>query len=159
MRRKSFVILMVVALMAVAVATVGASSSQSGSYEGVFVGMIYGDAGSSAPITLDLTHRGNDVEGTVEIGSGLYVNGGNCGAGYVPAGMETAVGETVVHRTGSNPNRLNADASFTVSGFKVGLDLDGSLSADGETLMAEAKIDLPWLCGRDPVITGELEKQ
>ena len=154
MRRKSFVMLMVVALMAVAVATVGASSSQSGSYEGVFVGTIYGDAGSSAPITLDLTHRGNDVEGTVEIGSGLYVNGGNCGAGYVPAGMETAVGET-----GSNPNRLNADASFKVSGFKVGLDLDGNLSADGETLMAEAKIDLPWLCGRDPVITGELEKQ
>ena len=144
-------VLMVVGLMAVAVVSVGASSTRVGPYEGIFVGTIYGDGGSSAPITLDLTHRGDDVEGTVEIGSGLYVNGRNCGAGYVPAGTQTAVGET-----GRNPNNLNADASFNVSGFNVGLDLDGSLSADGDELAVEAKIDLPWLCGRDPVITGEL---
>ena len=155
MRKKVVVtMVMVVGLMITAVTAVGASSTEIGPYEGAFVGTIYGDAGSSAPITLDLTHRGDDVEGTVEIGSGGYVNGRNCGAGYVPASVQTAVGET-----GSNPNTLNADASFNVSGFKVGLDLDGSLSADGDELVVEAEIDLPWLCGRDPVITGELERE
>jgi len=145
---------MVMGVMIATVVTVGASSARVGPYEGVFVGTIYGDGGSSAPVTLDLTHRGDDVEGTVEIGDGLFVNGRYCGSGYVPAGVQTAVGNT-----NSNPNTLTADAAFNVSGLKIGLDLDGTLSADGDDLTIEAKIDLPWLCGRDPVVTGELNKR
>jgi hypothetical protein len=28
----------------------------------------------------------------------------------------------------------------------------------GDTLTAKAKIDLPWICGGDPVLTGTLQK-
>jgi hypothetical protein len=30
------------------------------------------------------------------------------------------------------------------------------VSSDGEVITARAKIDLPWFCGRDPVITSRL---
>lgn len=121
-------------------------------FDGTFQGTIYGDKGSSAPIELQLAQDGRQVEGYVELGSGLYVNGGMCGAGYVPGGAQSAGGWV----SASNPNRLYAESTFKVSGFKVTIDLVGIASADGEELDAQAKIDLPWLCGRDPVLSGTL---
>ena len=123
-----------------------------GLFDGTFQGTIYGDKGSSAPIQLQLSQDGRQVVGNVELGSGLYVNGGMCGAGYVPGGAQSAGGQV----SASNPRRLYAESSFKVSGFKVTIDLVGVASADGKEVDAQAKIDLPWLCGRDPVLSGTL---
>jgi len=40
-------------------------SVQPGPYEGVFEGLVRGDKGSHAPLRLELTHQGREVEGTV----------------------------------------------------------------------------------------------
>jgi hypothetical protein len=125
---------------------------KTGYFNGTFEGTIYGDKGSSAPISLQLSQNGRQVDGYVELGSGLYVYGGMCGAGYVPGGAQSANGRVST----SNPRRLNAESAFKVSGLKVNIDLIGIASADGQEVDAQAKIDLPWLCGRDPVLSGTL---
>ena len=127
-------------------------SNFAGHFDGTFQGTIHGDKGSSAPITLALSQDGRSVEGYVEMGSGLYVNGGMCGSGYVPGGAQYAGGQV----SRSNSRRLDAESTFNVSGLKVTIDLTGMISADAEEMDAEAKIDLPWLCGKDPVLSGTL---
>jgi hypothetical protein len=112
--------------------------------------MLNGDDESSAPVTLTLAQDGPAVSGTITVGEGLFLDGGNCGATAVPAGTKSASGEVDT----TTPNHLDAGASFDAQGFTIALDLDADLSADGQTLTAEATIDLPFLCGRDPVITG-----
>lgn len=126
--------------------------SKPGPFEGTFQGTVYGDKGSKATLTLDLNHRGELVSGTASLGSGLYIDGGFCGAGYVPASSQVARGKT----SAKNPKVLNATTQFKVAGVKVKLLLDGEVSPDGEAIEAKARIDLPWLCGGDPIITGTL---
>ena len=126
--------------------------STAGHFDGTFEGTIHGDKGSSAPISLQLSQDGRRVEGYVELGSGLYVNGGMCGSGYVPGGAQAAIGQV----SASNPRRLNAESTFKVGSFKVNIDLVGIASTDGQEVDTQAKIDLPWLCGRDPVLSGTL---
>jgi len=84
------------------VLTVAATASAAGGskrpsntayFDGAFSGTVYGDKGSSAPIYLELSQDGRQVEGYVEIGNGLYVNGGMCGSGYVPGGAQAASGQ------------------------------------------------------------------
>jgi hypothetical protein len=158
---KKVVIGLVLALGAMLAVTISVSAAPQpkkstiiGPYEGRFQGKVNGDNGTSAPLTLELKHRGNRVEGNVLLGQGLYVDGGMCGAGYVPAGRQFASGET----TAKDPRHLSAQTIFKVSGVNVKLGLDGQISAGGDELEAKAKIDLPWLCGRDPVISGTLFK-
>lgn len=121
-------------------------------FDGTFNGKIYGDKGTSAPISLVLAHKGSDIEGKVFIGQGLYLDGGMCGAGYIPSASQFATGQT----SAKNPSHLIANSVFKVSGVNVRLKLNGDLSADGEQLKANATVDLPWFCGSDPVITGTL---
>ena len=123
-------------------------------FEGTFSGVIYGDKGSQAPLTIKMDQDGNDVLGTLTLGSGLYVNGGRCGGGYIPATSQYAVGRI----DKSNPNALEASTAIKFSGLKINIYLEGLLSKNGETLNAEALVDLPWLCGRDPVIEATLTK-
>lgn len=119
-------------------------------FSGTFEGILNGDEGSSAPVTLTLEQDGPSVSGTITVGEGLLIDGGNCGATTVPAGTQSASGEVDT----TTPNHLDAEATFTVQSFTITLDLDADLSEDGQALTAEATIDLPFLCGRDPVITG-----
>lgn len=121
-------------------------------YEGEFNGKVYGDKGTSAPLSMNLTHQGNEVKGNLFLGEGLFIDGGMCGKGYVPAGSQFAVGRT----SSSNPNQLTASSTFKVNGVNVKVLLNGDVSADGETLKAKARIDLPWICGHDPIISGTL---
>lgn len=130
------------------------ATTSGGLFTGTFSGYLEGDRGSQAPAELELVQTGRDVKGTITIGGGLIVNGGNCGVAAVPVGSQTATGRT----SATNLRHIDAGTSLTVSGLTVNIDLDGSLSRDGETLTAEAEIDLPWLCGRDPVITGVFTK-
>lgn len=131
-----------------------AKSKKTGPFEGTFEGTVRGDNGTSADLSLDLTHRGDKVKGFVVIGEGLYVDAGMCGKGYVPAGTQFARGES----SSKNPNQLSAESQFKVSGIKVKIKLDGEVTDDGDEMNAKAKIDLPWLCGHDPVISGTLYK-
>ena len=131
-----------------------AKNKKSGPFEGNFVGKVIADNGTSTELSLDLTHRGDEVKGFVVIGEGLYIDAGFCGKGYVPAGTQFARGET----SWKNPSHLSAESQFKVSGLKVKIKLDGDVSDDGDEINATAKIDLPWLCGGDPVISGTLYK-
>ena len=138
------------------VSAVGAAAEtkvvKAGPYEGVFHGMVYAPDGSQAPMSLDLTHRNNTVEGTIFLGDGLTVDAGLCGAGSIPASMVEASGTT----SAVNPQKLSTTSSFEVSGITVNVVLNSLVK--GDTVTAEAKIDLPWLCGSDPVITGALHR-
>ena len=158
MNKKLFISILTIlaGFVLLAVGSANAAPNESaviGPYEGQFVGTVYGDGNSSAPLTLDLTHRGDDIEGTVTIGNGLYANGRYCGKGYIPAGTQYAVGQT-----GKTDHHLVADAGFTVTGIKIDIDVNGNLSANGEHLTATAKVDLPFLCGRDINMQADLTK-
>ena len=127
-------------------------TGEVGPYEGTFEGIAYGDRGSRAPLSLDLTHRCDKVEGIVRLGEGLYVNGGWCGAVYVPATTQYIEGQTVL----GDPRRLVVSPTFDVGGFDLEVDFDSKVSADGEVMTARAKVDLPWFCGRDPALWATL---
>jgi hypothetical protein len=92
------------------------------------------------------------VEGSIFLGDGLNIDAGLCGAGTIPASSHVAAGKTST----INPNNLSATSTFDVSGVTVKVNLDSQVQ--GDTLKAKAKIDLPWLCGSDPVITGTLQR-
>jgi hypothetical protein len=146
--------ILVLATLTVGAAPATAAATQVGPFEGEFHGYLYGDDDSRAPISLDLTHRGRTVKGTAILGKGLIVDGKRCGEAAIPAGAIEALGQT----SATNRNHLTATSSFEVSGIEVTVELDGTVSRDGRTVNAEAKIDLPWLCGRDPILTGTLSK-
>lgn len=129
-------------------------ATSGGLFTGTFEGHLQGEDGSSAPATLVLVQSGRDVASELTIGRGLIIDGGNCGLVEVPSSTQTVTGKT---RAGT-PRHLEAASSFKVEGITVTIDLDGDLARDGKTLTAEAKIDLPWLCGSDPVITGEFDR-
>ncbi len=148
-----------IALMTLSIAGVTAfaapSSDNAGPFEGVFSGIVYGDNGSQTTLTLDLTDQDNLVTGTASLGRGLIINaGGLCGSGVLPASSMWAEGET----SARHPDELTAEAKLDVGAFIVTVEVEGELAKDGETLAVEAEIDTPWICGRDPVITGTLTK-
>jgi len=147
------VILAVLAVGASAAPSVDASS-EAGPYEGLFRGTAHGDGVSTAPLLLSLTHSGNQVEGIVYLGEGLYVDGGFCGNVSVPATAQYVEGRTAFR----NPRQLAVTPTFDVNGFELTVDFESTVSADGDTIEAEAKVDLPWFCGRDPVLTATLDR-
>jgi hypothetical protein len=123
-----------------------------GPYEGVFSGSVRGDNGSQAPIALKLTHRNEHVEGSLSLGEGLYVNGGRCGGARIPSGEQYVAFKT---QTGK-PRQLSTQLKVRVSKYKVGLNLETVISEDGNTITSKVSVDLPWICGRDPVLRGTL---
>ena len=123
-----------------------------GPYEGVFSGSVRGDNGSQAPIALKLTHRNDDVKGSLSIGEGLYVSGGRCGGAKIPSGEQYFSAKTHPEK----PNQLLTQLNVNVSKYKVGLKFVSLISEDGNTITSKVSIDLPWICGRDPVLMGTL---
>lgn len=128
------------------------AATAKGPYDGVFHGTVYAPDGSKAPMSLDLTHAGSAVDGTVFIGEGLSINAGMCGSVDVPATSVFASGKS----SASNPKALAASSSFDVGGIDVKVDLQSYVS--GDNLEAEVKIDLPWICGGDPILTSQLHR-
>jgi hypothetical protein len=129
-----------------------AASAIAGPYEGTFRGAAYGDQGSRARLELELVHRDSEVTGTVSIGEGLHVDGGFCGAVDIPALSQSIAGETL--RT--DARRLEANPVFEVGGMDLKVDFESNVSLTGDVISARVKIDLPWFCGRDPVLTARL---
>jgi hypothetical protein len=128
--------------------------SIAGPYEGVFYGIVHGDNNSRAIMAMQLSHRDGLVEGKVYLGDGLYIDAGVCGNNKIPSMLQYASGMT----NPNNPNELAVQTNVNVSGFDIGIDLNSLVSADGETLTAEASIDLPWICGSDPSFNGTLNR-
>lgn len=158
---KRFLLVLIVLFIAITITGGGAkaatppvNSGPVGPYEGTFTGYAYGDRGSRAPITLELTHRGEIVSGVVELGQGLFIDGGICGGVYAPTSQQPVTGYTVT----GDPTRLQAKTALKINNLQISVDFSSQVSPDGKTLTAIAKIDLPWLCGRDPTITGTVSR-
>ena len=156
-----FLSLITLALMTFFVASAQAGSAlpttaptSGGLFTGTYEGILLGDDGSEAPVTLELTQAGRAVTAEIAVGRGLLVDGGVCGLAAVPAGTQSGAGRV----SANAPRHLDATAEVEVEGIAVGLQLSGDLSRNGQTMTTEARIDLPWLCGRDPVISGELSR-
>ena len=126
----------------------------SGGYTGAFAGTLTSDDGSTAPVSLNLTQSGTTVTGDITIGDGLTIDGGNCGAQAIPAGSRAVSGQV----DPSNPNHIEVSAGYEVQGFTITANLRGDLAADGR-LSGQIDLSLPFLCGRNPVITGSLARQ
>jgi len=139
---------------AVTAATAGPAATSGGLFTGTFKGVMLGDDDSRAPVTLELMQDGRAVTGAIVVGRGLLIDGGNCGLVEVPVTTQIATGTT----TARAPRMLSAETGMKVQGLAITIELDGQLSRGGKTITAEARIDLPWLCGRDPVITGEFDR-
>jgi len=135
------------------VSSASAAVAKAGPYEGVFHGIVQAPDGSEAAMSLDLTHRGSMVEGTVSLGEGLTIDAGMCGEAAIPAANILASGKTST----LDNKKLSAVSNFDVSGVAVKVILDSAINKD--TIDATAKIDLPWLCGSDPVLTGKLHRE
>jgi hypothetical protein len=138
-----------------AAAFVGDPPAAGDPFTGTFAGTMTGSDGSSAPVNLELVQMGDNVSGIMQIGQGLVIDGGNCGRQAVPPGMQTAAGRT----DPANANHLEAAAVVEVQGMTITILLSADLAADGRTLTSQATIDLPFICGPDPVITGALTRQ
>ncbi|MGD9091749.1 MAG: hypothetical protein PVF74_02800, partial [Anaerolineales bacterium] len=137
---KNFFLGLTVALIAISAVTVGVSAaseqttpSYGGPFNGKFQGSVYGDQGSRAPLILNMTQYGDEVRGTATLGQGLYVDGGWCGKANIPAISQGGVFNTL----SSDPNRVLFNTAFNVQGFRIGVNLDGKVTANGETLNAD----------------------
>lgn len=131
----------------------GTKTAVTPPFSGTFTGTAYGDYNSSAPLTLDMSQTGSKVTGTVTIEPGLTVNaGGMCGVFDIPASSVTASGTTSARQ----PRILTAKIPVESGGVKITADITGEISADGEELNVEVKVNTPFLCKYDPVITGVL---
>ena len=155
---KKLILSLVVTVMAISMLVVSVSAapgitSDTGPYNGTFRGYVNGDKGSRAPVLFQLSQNGDLVSGTVSLGEGLYIDGGWCGKGYIPP-----VTQSGRLRTNPNdPSQIQMRTSFKVSNFDIGVTLNSKMSTNG-TIAATGSIDLPWICGRDPQLSGTLSK-
>lgn len=135
------------------VASADSIDTQIGPLEGIFIGNVHSNNGTTAPLMLQLSQTGNQVYANADISEGLTVDAGFCGVVPIPAGSFSASALSDPRR----PNMLVADVTFDVNGFEISASLISELSDSGDQLDAEVSIDLPWLCGRDPTLRGSLE--
>ena len=154
MKRLVIAIAAVLVLTSTLIATASAAPKKlqptsNNPFEGTFSGFVFGDRDSQAPMKIELKQNGNDIIGTIALGKGLYIDGGRCGGGYLPSTIQSAEGEVKDHE-------IEAETEVKVSGIKVVIELEGELSSDGETIEAEARVNIPWVCGPDPVISTVL---
>jgi len=133
----------------------GATDGATSPFNGSFAGTLSTGNGSSAPVNLALTQTGTIVSGDINIGDGLTIDGGNCGAQAIPAGGRAVSGQT----DPSNPNHIEVSAGYDVQGITITARLTADLSADGNAITGRIDLDLPFFCGSDPVITGALARQ
>ncbi len=135
------------------VASADSLKPQVGPLEGTYIGDVYSDNGTSAPLMLQLSQIGNQVYAIAVFDEGLTVDAGLCGVVPIPAGSFSASALSDPRR----PDVLVADVTFDMNGFEVSASLVSELADSGDQLDAEVSIDLPWLCGRDPTLRGSLD--
>src|SRR3954462_15501956 len=130
------------------------ATSKTGPYEGRFQGTVSSQDGSSAPLSVTLTHRGNTVTGVASLGEGLEVQTAYCGSANLPSRTERLSGKTQP----GQPRHLEATSKFTIEGLPITVRFKSDISADGKKVQGTTTIDVPWFCGADPVLNGTLHK-
>lgn len=130
------------------------STAKAGPFEGSFAGTVQAPNGSSAPLTVEATHRGATVAGVATLGDGLVVTAGWCGSAAVPASSMELDGAT----TPGKPRRLEATRDFDAGGLTVTARFVGEAAPDGKSIDGTLTVDVPAFCGPDPVITGSLAR-
>jgi len=152
----SFVLVLVALVLAVNVAQAYPSGTKSkvDPFDGTFTGTVTGDRDSEAVVTFILEQDGSLVNGEMTLEDGLYVDGGLCWRGYLPAGVFSASGNTLA----KDPQMIQGKYSYEINKVVINGYLEAELSPDGENLVAEVKIDLPWFCGNDPVLHLNAER-
>ncbi len=130
-------------------------AAEKSPFNGTFSGIAYADYKTSAPLTLTVTQDGDDVTAHIGINNGLKVNaGGFCGTIAIPASSLSASG-------------IDKDDSADTLSTRIPFDLGGGASVtaiingeiDGDQMDVSIKIKTPFICGNNPVITGELIAQ
>ncbi|MFW5942237.1 MAG: hypothetical protein ACOC9V_04915 [Chloroflexota bacterium] len=135
--------------------TEAAATEAPGPFTGAFAGTIHGDAESSASLQLDMVQRGRQIEGTATLGEGVVVNaGGFCGAFDVPALTLNANDEL----DQVDGRQLSTTTTVEVNGFEVTVELEATLAPDGESMVAEATMYPPSLCGSNPTMSATLTR-
>ncbi len=130
-------------------------SGELGPFTGTFAGTVTGENDSSATLQLELVQRGRQIEGTATIGEGLVVEaGGLCGSFPIPATTLSASDEL----DQVDGRRLSTTSDVEVSGFVVPVELEATLSPDGQTVEAVATVYPPALCTNDPTVTATLRR-
>ena len=124
-------------------------------FNGTFAGTFTSDDGSSAPLSVVLSQNGTAVAGDIAIGQGLTIDGGNCGVQAIPSGTRAISGQA----DPANPNHIEATTAFDAQGLTVTVQFVADVSADGNTLTSAVRILLPFLCGREPVLSGTLARR
>src|SRR5262245_30092914 len=133
---RTFVVSALGALVLFAATTAGAwaapspAATPAGPYQGKFQGRVSSDNGSSAPLSVNLTHRGDTVAGTASLGGGLEVKTRFCGTSAIPAATEQLSGRTQAGR----PRHLEATSRFTAEGIPVTVRFSSDASTDGKTI-------------------------
>ena len=130
------------------------AKATAGPYQGKYQGTVISKNGTSAPLTVTLTHKGNVVAGVATIGQGLKVDTAYCGSANVPSRSERLSGKTQPGK----PRHLEATSKFTVEGVPVTVRFKSDVSADGKTVKGTTTLDVPFFCGSDPVLSGTLHK-
>ena len=157
---RTFAIRTLVALVLLATTAASAlaapsqATSTTGPYEGRFQGRVASANGSSAPLSVTLTHQGDKVAGVATLGEGLEVQTRFCGSAIVPSRSENLSGQTQP----GQPRHLEATSAFNVEGLAITVYFSSDVSTDGKTIQGTTTLDLPWFCGGDPVLSGTLHK-
>lgn len=159
LKKQLFSFVLVLFMLSVVTSSALAATSKEilnlGIFNGTFHGVIVGDLNSQAELELDLTQVGDEIQGDLLLGEGLFINAGRCWRGYLPAGTFSASGNPMIE----DPNRVKASYTYDISGVTITGYLDGALSPDGEVLTAEVEIDIPWFCGPNPILQVSAERQ
>jgi hypothetical protein len=114
-------------------------------FDGTFEGVINGDAGSSAVVSIDMTQTGTNLAGTATVGEGLLVDvgGGFCpGVQEVPATTMDLAAET----SASNPRHLEESSNLVVRGYTIGIKIVVDVSAEGDVMNVRMDLLMPWPC-------------
>lgn len=131
-----------------------AAKRRAGPFEGTFRGQVTSSDGSSAPLTVKLTHRGDVVKGTATIGDGLTVSGGWCGGGAVAATTAAVEGTTEP----GNTRRVALTPTVEVQGMAIPITFVAEAASSGKALTGRAVVDIPAFCGADPELSGTLTR-
>lgn len=127
-------------------------AAESSPFNGTFSGTAYGDYKTTAPLTLTVTQEGDDVTAHINIENGLKMNaGGFCGTIAIPASSLTTSGID----TDNSADSLSTRIPFAVGGgASITAIVNGEI--DGEQMDVSIKVKTPFICGNNPVVTGEL---
>ena len=132
----------------------GIKTAVSSPFNGTFTGIAYADYKTSAPLSIAVTQEGDDVTALINIEDGLKVNaGGFCGTIAIPASSLSASGID----TDDSADTLSTRIPFDIGGASVTAIINGEI--DGDQMDVSIKVKTPFICGKSPVITGELIAQ